>query len=165
VDFSRNPTGDLLNSSWWWCGPWGMMWLDLVEDVSRHWVNETSYLWMMSWWNCEVLEESVLVRVDCPSLIPRIRSRRMRTKPRAHMACAHSRVNLVNQPSATTTHSALATTIDCSNGNYGDNDWQWLWLTVQRLWQWWVTVAPMTSSSKKWQWKQTTAATTNDSIT
>jgi len=50
---------------------------------------------MMSWWNREVLEESVLVRVDCPSLIPRIRSRRMRTKPGAHTACAHSRVILV----------------------------------------------------------------------
>jgi len=44
VDFSRNPTGDLLNSSHWWGGSWGVMWLGFVEGESRHWVNETSYL-------------------------------------------------------------------------------------------------------------------------
>jgi len=36
-----------------------------------------------------------LVRVDHPSLIPWMRSRRMRTKPRAHAAYAHSHVILV----------------------------------------------------------------------
>ena len=38
------PLETFQNSSWWWCGPWGMMWLGFIEDVSRHWVNEMSYL-------------------------------------------------------------------------------------------------------------------------
>jgi len=44
-----------------------------------------------------------LVRVDCPSLIPRIGSHRIRTKPRAHTACAQSCAILVtsHQPGGT----------------------------------------------------------------
>jgi len=51
---------------------------------------------MMSLCDCEVKEWSVLVRVGCPFLIPRIRSHRMRTKPRAHTAIIHSCVILVS---------------------------------------------------------------------
>jgi len=61
---------------------------------------------MMSLCECEVKERSVLVRVSHPFLIPRIRSHRMRTKPRAHTAIVHSCVILVNQQSQL-----------CSNGH------------------------------------------------
>jgi hypothetical protein len=43
VDFSRNPTGDLLKSSTWWGGPWGwcgpalvMIWAIIAEEKCRN---------------------------------------------------------------------------------------------------------------------------------
>ena len=78
------------------------MWL-LRGDVAHCWrwavigVIRCCTWWMMSWWNCEVMEWSVLVRVGHPFLIPQIRSHRMRTKPRAHMAIAYSCVILVTE--------------------------------------------------------------------
>jgi len=52
---------------------------------------------VMSLCECEVEEESVLVRVGCLFLIPLKRSHKMRTKPRAHMAIAYSHMILVKR--------------------------------------------------------------------
>jgi len=65
--------------------PWGVMWLVLLKEWAvigdaRGW----AWRVMSLEWNVRWEERSCLVRVHGPFLIPRIRSHRMRTKPRAH---------------------------------------------------------------------------------
>jgi len=72
-----------------WCGP--VCWrsepsLVMHEDGLGEWCH---------WAKCEVNDWSGLVRGHSPFLLPQIRSRRMRTKPRAHTAIIIFRVILV----------------------------------------------------------------------